>query len=135
MTVDQAIDALRRDGRVLVTVVPGHVLRVSLDGTTVMSECIDGWCAGVVEPVCQLDSEYLRQAFLADRGLDVELPAPPAWWSPLNRFRVGLRPGTAAADEHRREVWLYGGIGAQMCAYDRGVIHGPERQLQVASTC
>lgn len=75
MTVDEAIDHLRAGRHVRVTTGAGEgdpVLAVWLEDNTVMSEARGGWSAGVLEPVCSLDSAYLREFLGQERVLELD---------------------------------------------------------------
>lgn len=55
------------------------------DGGTVMSEAVAGWSAGVIEPVCALNSEYLLGYFTGRARLEPieNEPAPVACFPEL----------------------------------------------------
>jgi hypothetical protein len=63
MTVDEARAALRRGDRIRVVVgtdPDDPTIVLSLDGETVICTAVAGWSAGVVEPACWIDSDYLK---------------------------------------------------------------------------
>ena len=64
LTAPEARDAILAGERVRMTVEPGHVLHVWLDDGMVYSECMQGWCAGALEPVCAHDSDFLLHKYL-----------------------------------------------------------------------
>jgi hypothetical protein len=69
LTPDEARRAILSGGRVRLTVGTGHddpVLVVYADDGMVYSEAVAGWSAGVLEPVCSRDSDFLR-TFLTGR--------------------------------------------------------------------
>lgn len=69
LTVQRARDALNAGRRLKVTVgtdPQDPVLLVYLRDGSVMSAAIEGWSAGVVEPVCGIGSDYLT-GFLTGR--------------------------------------------------------------------
>lgn len=72
--VEEAVAALHAGKRVRVTVggQSDAVLVAWIDDGRVMSEAVEGWCAGVVEPVCFVGSDYLAGSFLAGRELAIE---------------------------------------------------------------
>lgn len=70
LTPEEAQAAILDGKTVKVTVGEGAedpVLLVTLEEDCVMSSAIEGWSAGVVEPVCFLGSPYLAR-FLQDRA-------------------------------------------------------------------
>lgn len=66
MTPAEALAAVRAGERVRVVVgkdVDDPTLIVWADDGTLMSAAVAGWSAGVLEPVCAMDSEYLTTFF------------------------------------------------------------------------
>lgn len=64
ITAEQAREALQsgRELRMVVGVDPDDpTLRIYLEEGMVVSESIAGWSEGVVEPVCDLDSDFLAE--------------------------------------------------------------------------
>lgn len=67
---EQAITALRNGKTVRMTVGTGAddpVLLLTVEDGSVISRAIDGWSAGVTEPVCTFGSAFLR-TYLANRA-------------------------------------------------------------------
>lgn len=75
MTVDEAVEHLRAGRHVRVTTgddPEDPVLAVWLQDGVAMSEARAGWSAGVVEPVCEADSAYLREYLGQERVLELD---------------------------------------------------------------
>jgi hypothetical protein len=69
MTVEQARETLSRGQRLRMVVGENPedpTLILYLEDGQVISESVAGWSAGVVEPVCPLESDFL-ETFLRDR--------------------------------------------------------------------
>lgn len=69
MTVEEARNTLIRGGKIVIVVGTDRddpTIELSLEDGVVMSRAVAGWSEGVVEPVCALDSDFLR-TFLLDR--------------------------------------------------------------------
>jgi hypothetical protein len=80
MTLDEARGLLGEGKRLRVTVGSGAddpVVVLSLSDGTVMCESVAGWSAGVVEPACSVESDYL--ATYLDKSIEVLEPGDSGW--------------------------------------------------------
>ena len=70
MTAEEAAQAIR-DGRTVKMTVgesdEDPVLLLTLERGCVMANAIAGWSAGVVEPVCSIESDFLTREYLQNR--------------------------------------------------------------------
>lgn len=81
LTSSEAADALRRGHAIRMAVgtdPEDPVLIVRNEDGSAVSESIGGWSAGVVEPVCSLDSDFLEKVYL--RGLLTLAPTNDPEW-------------------------------------------------------
>jgi hypothetical protein len=111
MTVDEARQVLA-EGRKLRVVVgtswDDPKLVVWLDDGMVTSEAVGGWSAGAVEPVCALDSDFLRTFLNGKHSIEV-VPDDAEGWE-----RKGSIP---CARETVREFFV---------EYDRRIVNAPD---------
>lgn len=73
MTVEEAVQTIKAGARVRMTVGEGSedpVLIIWNDDGCVMSESVAGWSAGVVEPVCGIESNFLLSYLAGKLALD-----------------------------------------------------------------
>jgi hypothetical protein len=77
LTYEEAREALLAGRMLRYEVEPGHVMHVWHEDSVVYAEAqMPAWSAGVVEPVCGIDRDFLRTYFL-DREVTVADGEPP----------------------------------------------------------
>lgn len=80
MTIEEAREALRAGERLRIVIGPAAddpMIVLSLLDETVICESVAGWSAGVVEPACFIESDYLGTYL--DREVEVLAPGDTGW--------------------------------------------------------
>lgn len=106
VTIEQAREALSAGGRLRVVVGTAEddpTLLVWLQDGMVMSAAVAGWSAGVVEPVCAFESDFLDREYLTGRE-SVEVIPPTR----------GLRVDVIGRDGPPRQLTLVEAFGERV---------------------